>query len=190
MSRNNCCVVGCSNTYKNSPGTHFYKFPVLPHEQERRRRWIGAVRRRREDGSPWEPTKNTRICSKHFLHGERSNDPRSPAYIPSIFPSVYRCPKPGSSKRYQRLRAREQKEDSVPSDSPPLEDAMDDCSMEVEKRSVGLQTDPCAWKTELDMPSLFFCCMQDCNAETQVSDWLFIIVAHCMILFLCAKGVD
>ncbi|XP_049273741.1 uncharacterized protein LOC119399602 isoform X3 [Rhipicephalus sanguineus] len=137
MSKNNCCVVGCSNTPKKSPGTHFYTFPVLFHERERRRRWIAAVRRRREDGSPWEPTKNSRICSKHFINGKRSNDPRSPAYVPTIFPSVYGRTKHGTSKSYQRLQAREQKNkvDSI-TDAQALEDVMVDCTSEEEKISV------------------------------------------------------
>ncbi|XP_037525171.1 zinc finger protein 502 isoform X2 [Rhipicephalus sanguineus] len=169
MSRNNCCVVGCSNTYKNSPGTHFYKFPVLFYEQERRRRWIAAVRRRREDGSHWEPTKNARICSQHFLNGKRSNDPRSPAYEPTIFPSVHGRTKHGTSKSYQRLRAGQQKVDSITADAQPLEDVMIDCTSEEEKTSVASQTDPWEWRTQFDTPSLFLRCMQGCNAETQTS---------------------
>ncbi|XP_077499105.1 uncharacterized protein LOC144110143 isoform X2 [Amblyomma americanum] len=35
--------------------------------------------------------------------------------------------------------------------------------------SVETQTDPCTWTMEPDMPSLFLCCMQDCNAETQAT---------------------
>uniref|UniRef100_A0A224Z926 THAP domain-containing protein 11-like n=1 Tax=Rhipicephalus zambeziensis TaxID=60191 RepID=A0A224Z926_9ACAR len=150
MSKNNCCVVGCSNTYKKSPGTHFYTFPVLFHERERRRRWIAAVRRRREDGSPWEPTKNSRICSQHFINGEKSNDPRSPAYVPTIFPSVYGRTKHGTSKRYQRLRARKQKVDSI-TDAQALEDVMVDCTAEEEKISVCT-----AHVTYLRMSCLFF----------------------------------
>ncbi|KAL1431515.1 hypothetical protein MTO96_014035 [Rhipicephalus appendiculatus] len=122
----------------------------------------------REDGSPWEPTKNSRICSQHFINGERSNDPRSPAYVPTIFPSVCGRTKHGTSKSYQRLRAREQKVDSI-TDSQALEDVMVDCTSEEEKISVGSQTDPCDWRAQSDTPSLFLCCMQGCNAETQVA---------------------
>ncbi|XP_077499107.1 uncharacterized protein LOC144110143 isoform X3 [Amblyomma americanum] len=38
--------------------------------------------------------------------------------------------------------------------------------------SVETQTDPCTWTMEPDMPSLFLCCMQDCNAETQRPNFL------------------
>lgn len=136
MSRNNCCVVGCSNTHKNSPGTHFYKFPALLHERERRRRWIAAVRRIREDGSPWEPTKNSRICSQHFLNGKRSNDPRNPAYVPTIFPSMYGRTKPGTSKSCERLKACEQNVDIIAVHALPPEDVGDDGTPEEEKRSL------------------------------------------------------
>ncbi|KAK8764231.1 hypothetical protein V5799_033158 [Amblyomma americanum] len=34
---------------------------------------------------------------------------------------------------------------------------------------VETQTDPCTWTLEPDMLSLFLCCMQDCNAETQAT---------------------
>ncbi|XP_077533838.1 uncharacterized protein LOC144145879 isoform X2 [Haemaphysalis longicornis] len=103
MSQNNCCVVGCSNTYKNSPGTRFYPFPGRPYEYERRERWIAAVRRKREDGSPWVPTKNSRICSKHFAGGVKSNDPRNPAYIPTIFPAAYGLSNSSTADNCQRL---------------------------------------------------------------------------------------
>ncbi|KAL1486413.1 hypothetical protein MTO96_031399, partial [Rhipicephalus appendiculatus] len=92
----------------------------------------------KEDGSPWEPTKNSRICSQHFINGEKSNDPRSPAYVPTIFPSVYGRTKHGTSKRYQRLRARKQKVDSI-TDAQALEDVMVDCTSEEEKISAAVK---------------------------------------------------
>ncbi|XP_077508110.1 uncharacterized protein LOC144119336 [Amblyomma americanum] len=115
MSNNNCCVVGCSNTYKNTPETRFYSFPARPYERERRQQWIAAVRRQRKDGSLWEPTKHSRICSNHFVNGEKSNDPRSPAYLPTLFPSEYRLTKTPSAYRYERLRSRKQSKEPTSS---------------------------------------------------------------------------
>ncbi|XP_077523288.1 uncharacterized protein LOC144134204 [Amblyomma americanum] len=115
MSNNNCCVVGCSNTYKNTPETRCYSFPARPYERERRQQWIAAVRRQRKDGSLWEPTKHSRICSNHFVNGEKSNDPRSPAYLPTLFPSEYRRTKTPSAYRYERLRSREQSKEPTSS---------------------------------------------------------------------------
>ncbi|XP_033229579.1 uncharacterized protein LOC117181117 [Belonocnema kinseyi] len=42
------------------------------------------------DGSPWIPENKSRICSKHFIGNEKSNDPRSPSYNPTIFPPAYK----------------------------------------------------------------------------------------------------
>ncbi|KAG0421034.1 hypothetical protein HPB47_003066 [Ixodes persulcatus] len=39
-SHNNCCVVGCINTYENAPDTRFYSFPSKPYEVERRAAWV------------------------------------------------------------------------------------------------------------------------------------------------------
>ncbi|XP_077485852.1 uncharacterized protein LOC144096908 [Amblyomma americanum] len=168
MSNNNCCVVGCSNTYKNTPETRFYSFPARPYERERRQQWIAAVRRQRKDGSLWEPTKHSRICSNHFVNGEKSNDPRSPAYLPTLFPSEYRRTKTPSAYRYERLRSREQSKE--PTSSCVQEVATDEGYDSTNGLiSVETQTDPCTWTLEPDMPSLFLCCMQDCNAETQAT---------------------
>ncbi len=69
-----CCAVGCANRY--SKGC-FYRFPE---DSEKRRRWIAAV-----DRKNWEPNMYTWICSVHFAGGKKSNDPTSPAYVPTMF---------------------------------------------------------------------------------------------------------
>ncbi|GBP04557.1 hypothetical protein EVAR_3916_1 [Eumeta japonica] len=38
------------------------------------------------DNKTWQPNKNTRICSAHFVGGKQSNVENSPAYVPTIFP--------------------------------------------------------------------------------------------------------
>lgn len=87
----NCCVVGCSNNhYRDGPRhVQFYPFPKL-REKERRLKWILSVNRRAPDGSLWQPTKASRVCSEHFVHG-KSNDPKSRDYVPSIFPKPRAC---------------------------------------------------------------------------------------------------
>ncbi|XP_040061253.1 uncharacterized protein LOC115314971 [Ixodes scapularis] len=89
-SRNNCCVVGCNSTYKNSPDTKFYGFPAKSYETERRAVWTRLVRRCNADGTTWTPTPNSKICSKHFLGNEKRNEEAHPSYNPSIFPSPYK----------------------------------------------------------------------------------------------------
>lgn len=41
------------------------------------------------DGSSWEPSSRSRICSQHFVGGKKSDHPHSPAYLPTIFPEQY-----------------------------------------------------------------------------------------------------
>ncbi|XP_064463425.1 peroxynitrite isomerase THAP4-like [Ornithodoros turicata] len=87
-----CCVVGCNNSYRNSKGKDikFYSFPSKPYEKNRRQRWISAVRRVNPDGTKWMPTKNSIICSVHFVGNRRREEMNHPAYVPTLFPEVYR----------------------------------------------------------------------------------------------------
>ncbi|XP_049527237.1 uncharacterized protein LOC119458494 isoform X4 [Dermacentor silvarum] len=121
-----------------------------------------------KDGSPWQPTRHTRICSCHFVNGEKSNDPRSPAYLPTLFPSVYRSTNVATAHRYERLRSREQHGQATWSCVLPVPDDQEWGGATAVHTSVGTQTDPCTWSSEVDMPSLFFCCLKECEAETQV----------------------
>ncbi|XP_037499377.1 uncharacterized protein LOC119373422 isoform X2 [Rhipicephalus sanguineus] len=77
----NCCVVGCTNRYKKCPpGTKFFSFPARPCFIHQRERWIRSVRRVNEDGTAWQPTKWSRVCSQHFVGGKPSTDPASPSW--------------------------------------------------------------------------------------------------------------
>ncbi|XP_077494400.1 uncharacterized protein LOC144105074 [Amblyomma americanum] len=42
------------------------------------------------EGSEWVPNERTRICSKHFVNGEKSTIASHPGYYPTIFPDAYR----------------------------------------------------------------------------------------------------
>lgn len=44
-SKKICCVVHCSNTYKNTTNVKFYSFPNKPYEKELKEKWINAVNR-------------------------------------------------------------------------------------------------------------------------------------------------
>jgi len=44
-SNNNCCVVGCNNTYKNTNNIKFFNFPNRPFEKQLKKLWIKAVNR-------------------------------------------------------------------------------------------------------------------------------------------------
>uniref|UniRef100_A0A8C9ZGZ3 THAP domain-containing protein 1 n=1 Tax=Sander lucioperca TaxID=283035 RepID=A0A8C9ZGZ3_SANLU len=71
-----CCAVGCANR-QGKANTSFY---WIPFDVERRQRWVAAISRK-----DWQPSKYSRICSHHFLQGQKSDDPLSLDYVPSVF---------------------------------------------------------------------------------------------------------
>lgn len=86
--RRYCCVKDC-HSREGQPGIRLYRFPGQPWEKERRRKWIVAVRRVNDgDGSAWIPSDAARVCSKHFVNGEKSNIATHPGYYPTIFPDA------------------------------------------------------------------------------------------------------
>ena len=90
-----CCAVDCHhNVYADGPrGIKFYRFPHPTQDPDRRKQWFLKVNRRNPDGSLWHPVTETRLCSSHFISGEKSNDPESPDFEPSIFPTHHVKPK-------------------------------------------------------------------------------------------------
>lgn len=42
-----CCVIGCSNNQKNSPGTKFYRFPAIWYKLDQKIKWIQAIKRKK-----------------------------------------------------------------------------------------------------------------------------------------------
>ncbi|KAH6944743.1 hypothetical protein HPB50_004752 [Hyalomma asiaticum] len=51
----------------------------------KRNKWVKAMRRVNADGSPWEPSAYSRVCSDHFETGAPSRFMTHPDYVPSIF---------------------------------------------------------------------------------------------------------
>ena len=76
-----CCVVGCSARHVAGCGVHFYRFPA---NADRCRRWILAVGRKNLDGGEWAPGPGDRVCSAHFVSGQKNDDPCHPDYVPSV----------------------------------------------------------------------------------------------------------
>ncbi|KAJ8665163.1 hypothetical protein QAD02_006825 [Eretmocerus hayati] len=108
MSKATCCVVNCSNSGRNSKCL-FFKFPISESKREQRRLWIAAVKRKNVDGSPWMPKPHDRICSAHYFDNDKSDDPQSPSYVPTVFPPVYPTKKIDSkaaARRFKRLKDR------------------------------------------------------------------------------------
>jgi len=61
----------------------------------------------------WTPNEHSWICSEHFISGEKSNDPLSPDYVPSIFkhlPSPLKRKRARDMARYERLSLRKDAE--------------------------------------------------------------------------------
>ncbi|KAK4882631.1 hypothetical protein RN001_005950 [Aquatica leii] len=79
LSKSNCCVVNCHNSYVNTDATvKFYSFSGLPHEPERREKWINSIQR-------------CMICSQHFIGNLKLNDPRSASYNPTDLNFAFYC---------------------------------------------------------------------------------------------------
>ena len=72
-----CSAIGCANRSQKGTGISFYRFPTEP---TRRGQWIVALRRKN-----WTPTKNSWLCSEHFISGKKSEEPLCPDFVPSVF---------------------------------------------------------------------------------------------------------
>uniref|UniRef100_A0A6B0V229 Putative secreted protein n=1 Tax=Ixodes ricinus TaxID=34613 RepID=A0A6B0V229_IXORI len=79
------------------------------------------------DGTDWEPTRHSRICSVHFVGGASSKDVSSPSYAPTMFPEQYRkrsvLPE-DKSGRYERYKKRRTATAALPQTSTSLPDLL------------------------------------------------------------------
>ena len=57
-----CYAVGCNNRTTKASTVGFFRFPAFP--EDRRKRWIQAMRR-----DKWMPSKWSRVCGSHFVTG-------------------------------------------------------------------------------------------------------------------------
>lgn len=64
-------------------GHQFTSIDFLMIPEEEQCAWITAVNRKE-----WVPNEHLWLCSEHFVSGEKSNDPLSPDYAPTIFQYV------------------------------------------------------------------------------------------------------
>lgn len=86
-----CCAPGCYNRRKTRGDLQFYR---IPKDINRRRIWLERIRRKN-----FSPTENTRLCSVHFLGGQKSDVKDSVSYNPSIFKHSHAKPKLKRSTR-------------------------------------------------------------------------------------------
>lgn len=105
-----CSVVSCHNCTRRDAqrGIRFHQFPMK--DAARCEVWIRRVNRKARDGTLWRPSKSSVICSEHFVGGRKSDDPKSPAYNPSLFPTEHVKPQSSADvARYERLFARQER---------------------------------------------------------------------------------
>ncbi|XP_072298319.1 uncharacterized protein [Eucyclogobius newberryi] len=95
-----CCAVGCTNRQETTVGVSFYRIPKNP---ERRSKWLAAIQR-----DNWTPHPATaRLCSEHFITGQKSDDLLCPDYVPSVFGSVRKVKKRRAINMNSNLRKKE-----------------------------------------------------------------------------------
>lgn len=119
--RRYCCVKDC-HSREGTPGVRLYSFLSKPWEKSRRQKWIIAVRRVNfGDSSSWQPNRDSRVCSMHFVNGLKSTIESHPGYVPTIFPTVYkkRPTSPATQlARFNRWKQRHSGSSSAPTAVP------------------------------------------------------------------------
>uniref|UniRef100_A0A8C6TSK3 THAP domain-containing protein 1 n=1 Tax=Neogobius melanostomus TaxID=47308 RepID=A0A8C6TSK3_9GOBI len=110
-----CCALGCSNRQGCKPNLPFYHIPA---DEDRRRLWLAAINRKH-----WQPSKYSRICGEHFLQGQKSQDPLSPDYVPSVFAHTTVAAKRYSLKTLQKYGIRQEMKKKRKQQSSRNEDA-------------------------------------------------------------------
>ena len=119
-----CCVEGCHNNLNvhGPQGIKFYRFPSAAREADRRNKMVYNVGRMNADRSPWSPNDNSRLCSKHFISGSKSNIPTNPDFIPTVDMPGVKAKTTSDVARYDRAKARAHRTDQV---NEPVKDGSD-----------------------------------------------------------------
>ena len=86
-----CVVYGCSNypDAKNQIALHPIPFygDQRPEAVKRRKRWVDFVKQKR---AKWEPSKQSRVCSRHFKADDFVRTLNFPGLEETIFPQLKR----------------------------------------------------------------------------------------------------
>ncbi|KAL3196922.1 hypothetical protein MRX96_015004 [Rhipicephalus microplus] len=110
------------------------------------------------DGFPWLPQKHTRICSRHFVNNAKSESQANQAYLPILFPDVYKKQRV-SGERHERWAKRiRSAARNLTLPHPPEESAPVDVEVDAQQFTLTCvaetQTDPVCCKGPLQlMPS-------------------------------------
>ncbi|XP_066596476.1 uncharacterized protein [Prorops nasuta] len=132
----------------------------------------------RYKNKPWIPTKNSRICSKHFVRGKKCNDPRKDSYNPTIFPwtrisSTTAAP----AERSERREARKSEELRIVSDSV-VSDFIETVNLPlVNKCEIAVHTDPSEEVTianGVDRSNTLYCWQDSSRNEASTQTYIFV----------------
>ena len=77
-----CCVPGCNSVTTRDP---YSFFRVMKSDQTISDKWIEAINRKISDENQWQPSKNSRICGKHFIGGAPSKNSGDPNSVPTLY---------------------------------------------------------------------------------------------------------
>ena len=72
-----CELHACIHSTVNcdcKPPFQLFPFPTALKTINGRITWTGAVKRQDWKGKMWKPTKSSRVCSEHFLHGKPTKE--------------------------------------------------------------------------------------------------------------------
>ena len=105
-----CCVPGCYTNTKKNRSLSFHQFPKELHT---RKKWINAIKRK-----DFVPSKQHRVCSKHFVDGKRKGWTDVPSVLPLLSqPKPRKAPllcKPFPPSKRKRICATEPLGKSLP----------------------------------------------------------------------------
>ncbi|XP_046753051.1 uncharacterized protein LOC124416171 [Diprion similis] len=112
------CTEKSRHKWKVDLPVKFYCFPSskcgATWKDDKRIKWINAVKNYVKNPKEWEPNQHTRICSAHFINNSKSDNSHHPSYVPSIFPgkentrnSIQRL------QRFERSRTRQLNKDRL-----------------------------------------------------------------------------
>ncbi len=171
-----CVVVGCTNTSYRNRDVHFYGFPKK--NKDKADAWVRSIKRVKPDGTPWIPSKNSKVCSSHFIDNKKSDDPTSPSYLPTIFPTNHRPEVTEQElQRFERAKRRRTGTCSTDPDTINEDNSVSQMSCEdevtsvpdylISKRDFCVQTDPVS-RYELQEFSWDFACISTTEKGTQV----------------------
>ena len=61
--------------------------PRFPKDEERRHKWLVRMNRWDSGRKLWKAGPSARLCSAHFVSGQKSEDPKNVDYVPTLFPT-------------------------------------------------------------------------------------------------------